>query len=196
MNTKSFLLLLAAVLVLGGGLGGAFFGGIAVGKSQDTVPETQVLSAPASVAAAAGQQTQGATDQQQSLDQLRQRLQGGEVSDEELAELRQQFQGEGGFAPGGGLFGGGGRGLVGTVEEISDGVITVNTPQGPLQATIGADTTIQVFAEGTAEDIETGVQVTVVGERGEDGNVAASNITVTPGGGEGFTFGGGGHQRQ
>jgi hypothetical protein len=193
VNTKSFLLLLAAVLVLGGGLGGAFAGGIAVGKNQDTDSGTQVVAA--SVPAVSGQQTQTAPDRQ-TLDQLRQRLQGGDVSDEELAELREQFQGAGGFGPGaGGFFGGGGRGgLIGTVEGISDGVLTINTSQGPLQATIGADTTIQIFAEGTAEDIETGTQVTIVGERSEDGTVEASSVIVTPGTGGGFFFGGG--QRQ
>jgi hypothetical protein len=115
------------------------------------------------------------------------------VSDEELAELRQQFQGSGGFGAGAGPFGGGGGrgGLIGTVEEISDGILTIDTPQGPLRATISADTTIQVFAEGTAEDIETGTQVTVVGVRGEDGTVVASSITVTPGTDGGFFFGGG-----
>jgi len=193
VNTRSFLLLLVAVLVLGGGLGGAFAGGIAVGKSQESDTDSAVLSAP--VAAAADQQAQALPDQQ-TRDQLRQRLQGGDVSDEELAELRQQFQGSGGFGAGAGPFGGGGGrgGLIGTVEEISDGIITINTPQGPLQATISADTTIQVFAEGTAEDIETGTQVTVVGVRGEDGTVAATSITVTPGTDGGFFFGGGQQQ--
>ncbi len=190
MNTRSFLLLLVAVLVLGGGLGGAFAGGIAVGKSQESDTDSAVLSAP--VAAAADQQAQALPDQQ-TRDQLRQRLQGGDVSDEELAELRQQFQGSGGFGAGAGPFGGGGGrgGLIGTVEEISDGILTIDTPQGPLRATISADTTIQVFAEGTAEDIETGTQVTVVGVRGEDGTVVASSITVTPGTDGGFFFGGG-----
>jgi hypothetical protein len=190
VNTRSFLLLLVAVLVLGGGLGGAFVGGIAVGKSQESDTDSAVLSAP--VAAAADQQAQALPDQQ-TRDQLRQRLQGGDVSDEELAELRQQFQGSGGFGAGAGPFGGGGGrgGLIGTVEEISDGILTIDTPQGPLRATISADTTIQVFAEGTAEDIETGTQVTVVGVRGEDGTVVASSITVTPGTDGGFFFGGG-----
>ncbi|MDP6403408.1 MAG: hypothetical protein QF467_07675 [SAR202 cluster bacterium] len=183
-------MLLVAVLVLGGGLGGAFAGGIAVGKSQESDTDSAVLSAP--VAAAADQQAQALPDQQ-TRDQLRQRLQGGDVSDEELAELRQQFQGSGGFGAGAGPFGGGGGrgGLIGTVEEISDGILTIDTPQGPLRATISADTTIQVFAEGTAEDIETGTQVTVVGVRGEDGTVVASSITVTPGTDGGFFFGGG-----
>ncbi len=182
---RNLLLLLAAVFVLGSGLGGAFAGGVAVGQSQDTDSGTQV-------AAAAGQQAQTAPGRQ-TLDQLRQRLQGSDVSDEELAEIRQQFQGAGGFGRGGGGFSGdGGRGgLIGTVEGISEGILTINTPHGPLQATIGADTTIQVFEEGTAEDLESGTQVIIVGERNEDGTVEASSVTVTPGTGGGFFFGGG-----
>ena len=148
MNTKAFMALVLAVLLLGGVLGGVFAGGIALGKSQGN-GETEITVLP-TTPQGAGQQSQGDSGFP-SLDQLRQRLQSGEITQEELAELRQQFQSQGGQAAGGGFGGrgfGGGGGLVGTIEKIEGNVLTANTQQGPLIATIGPDSTIQMFAEG------------------------------------------------
>ena len=151
----------------------------------------------------------------------------GNLSQEELDQLRQQFQGrfgqgtgdggqfgqrpggQGGFGqrPGGpGAFGqgqfgqpaGGGGGLTGTIEQIKGTTITINTSRGPLLATIGEDTTIQMFVEGTLADLQTGVQVTVTGQPGEDGSTEAQSIQIIPEG-EGGLFGagflGGGQRR-
>ena len=199
MNSKAFVTLLVAVLILGGALGGAFAGGVALGKNGgEEAPQSNL---PGTSSPPGGQQAQGQPDQGQ-LGLLRQRIQSGEISEEELAQLREQLQGQGGQAgqggpggPGGpgGLGGGGfaGRGgLTGTIESVGDGTLTINTPQGPLQATIGADTTIQVFAQGSVTDLETGVRVTVTGQRGDDGSVQAATIIVVPEGAEGFLGGG------
>ena len=173
MNTKAFMLLLVGVLVLGSSIGGAFAGGVAVGKSQEA--EAAPSSLPAQLPAGSGQQF---TDQ---------------FSQEQLDQFRQQFQGGGG---GGGRGGFGGRGgLSGTIESIEGNILTINTLQGPLQTTIGEDTVIQQFAQGTLADLQTGTRVTVTGERGEDGTVAASSILLTPEGTEGF-FGGGGRRQR
>ena len=197
MSTKAFMTLLIAVVLLGAGLGGAFAGGIALGKSQGDgeTPSTVLSTTPPG----SGQQAPSDTGVQ-SLDQLRQRLQSGEITQEELAEFRQQFQGQGGsaaggggFAGGGGLFGGrggGGGGLVGTIEKVEGNVVTVTTQQGPLIATIGTDSTIQVFAEGTLDDIQAGASVTIIGQPGEDGTVNAVSITINPEGTLGFPTGG------
>lgn len=133
-------------------MSGAFAGGIAVGKSQDTDSESTTV--PAQGLATASFRSQPTSDQQ-SLDQLRQRIKGGDVSDEEMDQLRQQFQASGGFGPGAGRSGADGQGgLIGAIEEISGDTLTVNTPQGPLRATIGPETVIQLFGEGTAEDLQ------------------------------------------
>ena len=195
MSTKAFMTLLITVLLLGAVLGGAFAGGIALGKSQGD-GETQNTVLP-TTPQGSGQQAQSDTGVQ-SLDQLRQRLQSGEITQEELAELRQQFQGQGGpagggFAGGGGLFGGrggGGGGLVGIIENVEGNVLTVNTQQEPLLATIGTDSTIQVFAEGTLADLQAGSRVTIIGQLGEDGTVNAISITINPEGASGFPTGG------
>ena len=127
---------------------------------------------------------------QEDLIELRQRIQSGEASLEELARIREQFQGR--FGQG---TGGDGRGfpegsvLAGTIESVEGNTVTVDTPQGLLQAMVGADTTIQKTDQGTLDDLEVGVQVTVIGQRGEDGAVQAVSISILPEGSD--RFGGG-----
>ncbi|MFH1560918.1 MAG: hypothetical protein ABID84_05905 [Chloroflexota bacterium] len=179
MNTKSFVSLMIAVLMLGGSLGGAFVGGIALGKSQaEKAPSS---SAPLSSDSSSQQPDQ--TSQEQ-LDEIRQWIQSGQLDTETRDQLRQQLQGQ--FGQGGipGLPNRGG--LTGTIEKVEGNTVTVNTPQGPLRATIGADTTIQMSVEGTVEDLATGTQVTVVGQPGEDGTVQATSIVLVPEGSTGF----------
>ena len=175
MNTKAFMLLLVGVLVLGGSIGGAFAGGVAVGKGQEA--EAAPSDVPTQLPAGSGQQF---TDQ---------------FSQEQLDQFRQQFQGE--FGQGAGVRGGfsGRGGLSGTIESIEGNILTINTLQGPLQTTIGEDTVIQQFAQGTLADLQTGARVTVTGERGEDGTVEASSILLIPEGTEG-PFGGGGRRQR
>ena len=192
MSTRAFVWLLVGFLAVGGALGGAFAGGVVLGKSQgDESNGNGVLPQPPS---SLGQQASTQTDAP-SLDQIRQRFQSGDISPEEAAQFRQQFQGQfGGGGPGGGgrRFGGG-AGMTGTIERIEGNFVTLNTPQGPLEVTIGEDTSIQMFAEGTLSDLLAGVRVTVTGERGEDGTVVATSILLVPeGGGGGGGFGGGG----
>ncbi len=169
MKTKVFVLLLAGVLVGGVGVGGAFAGGLALGKSQGKEAAQKTL--PTLSPSGSGQQTQG------------------QLTQEQLQQLRQQFQGQTGQGGAQGLPGRGG--LTGTIEKIEGNTLTINTAEGlPLQATIGANTTIQMSVQGTAKDLETGLRVTVVGQRGADGNVAATSIIITPAGVDGLLGGG------
>ena len=193
MNTKAFLLLLVGVLVLGGSIGGAFAGGIVLGKSQgEEAAPTSPYSLPQSDQT---QQLPGQLSQEQ-LEQMRQQMQSGQLSPEQLDQFRQQMQDQLGQGAGGMGFAGRG-GLTGIIEKIEGSTLTVNTAQGPLQATIGADTTIQMFSQGALADMETGIQVTVTGQRAEDGTVEATSILITPEGVGGFpgTFFGGRQQR-
>ncbi len=191
MTGRSFTLLIGVVVALGISIGGAFVGGIALGKSQDAEAAQATLEVPAT---SGGFQRPDGADAA-SLDRLRQRIQSGDATPEELAQLRQQFQGQGQF--GGGGFGGGGRlgggdfgrGLTGTIDALDGNVITVDTPQGPLQATVTDETAIQLFSQGSLADLLEGLRVTVIGQR-QDGAVEASAILLLPEGGEGF-FGGG-----
>ena len=154
MNTKVFVWLLAAMLALGGSIGGAFVGGIALGKSREA--EAAQVGSPALSpdGDSAGPSGGSVAD---TLSQLQQRFRSGDLDQEDLAGLRQRFQGE--FERG---FGGGGigdfdlsarTGLTGTVEAIVGDTLTIETARGPVQASIGADTAIQMFSDGSLEAV-------------------------------------------
>ena len=182
MSTKSFFWLVAGTLVVGVGIGAAISvvvalgDGAAVGTGQTSIP---------------AQSTSGAILQSPdrvgppSPDQLQEENQSGETSPAELGQLGQQPQGQAGQ---GGLESGAieGDSLTGTIEKIEGDTVTLNTPQGLLQAITAADTTIQMFSQGTAADLDAGVRVTVIGQRGEDGMVEARSISVIPEGAEGL----------
>lgn len=185
MKTKSFILLLALVFVFGTTLGGAFIGGIAVGSNQKEDAPTPSSPAPASSSSAQPQQGQFA---QQALQNLQERVRSGQLTQEQADQLRQQFQGRLGQAQAQGPVAR--AGLAGTIEKIEGNILTINTPQGPLQATIGQDTTIQKFAEITLADLLVGMTVTVVGQRGEGSAAEADSVIVLPEG-AGFPFGAG-----
>ena len=186
MNAKGFVLLLVIVLLVGGGLGGAVVGVVALSKSEGDKAAQSSIPTPA--ASNFQQQPSGQTDAP-SLDELRDRFASGDLTQEGLAELRQQFQGQFGQGESRQGFAGGPR-LIGTIEKVEGNTVTVNTVQGPLQALTGPDTTVQMSAEGTLADLQVGVQVRVIGQRGEDGAVVASSISILSEGEAGFPTGG------
>ena len=174
MSTRAVLLVVAGIAALAVSAGGAFAGGIAMGKSQ--AADEADLSSPAVLQPEGGT---GALD----LDALRQQFQSGEFDPDAFAQLREQFGGTGG-----GRRFGGGDGLFGTIETVEGDTLTIDTARGPLQVAVGPETTIQIFAEGTLAELEAGMRVTVTSERAADGSVVATSIVVTP---EGGGFGGG-----
>ena len=169
---------------------------------QATAESQQGSSGPSSA-----QPTAGTVDVAR-LRELALKAQSGELTEAEATELRQARQqfGGGGAAGGGGgaagRFGGGfggggggfGGGLRGTIQGIDGNTITVETSQGPLQVTVAADISVSLFTTGGLDDLETGMNITVNGERGEDGGVQANAITVIPEGTELFGGGGGGRR--
>ena len=166
MGNKAFLVLIAIAILLGAGLGGAFAAGVAVGRSQDD-----------------GQAANGVSIDTPVFTPPRAQEGLQEITPEQIQQFRQQL-GEGGGFPLGGAGGfplGGGelaaRALTGDIESIDGNVITVNTPQGPLQATLSEDTGIQLFSQGTPQDLEVGQQVVIRGERNEEGVIQATDVT-------------------
>ena len=145
MSNKGFMLTVVAVLILGGMVGGAFVAGLVVGGGSDEEEAPNVLTLPPPEGSGNAPTTGAPSGDIQSLGQIIQRVQSGEMTQEEVAQLRQMFQGGGFGGPGGRLGAGlaGGGVLSGTVESVEDGKITINTPQGPLEASIGPETVIQ-----------------------------------------------------
>ena len=193
MSTKAFISLVVGVLAFGAVIGGSFLGGLVIGKGQEA--EAAGIVAPVPQPPSAAPQTSGQTDGL-TLGRLQEQFQSGEVSPEDLAQLREQFQGQfGGGAPGGEGFAGGtrfggGGALTGTIEKVDGNIVTVNTPQGALLATVGDDTTIQKTVEVTTSELTEGTRVTVTGVRAEDGTLQANLIFVVPEGADGFGGGG------
>ena len=144
---KGFIILLAGMLVLGVALGGAFVAGTIVGGGdEETAATAPSIPAPTS----AGQTGGDAGSFQQ---QIRERIQSGELTAQDIAQLRQQVAAGGGGgagaaggagAGGGGAGGGGllaGTALQGTIEAIEGNVITLNTFQGSIQVTVASEAT-------------------------------------------------------
>jgi hypothetical protein len=193
------MMMLAVFVVLGVSFGGTFIGGVAVGKSQgdDSSADGSPLQPAAGLQQQASDQSSPGLQQTnaspEELSRLRERFQSGELGPDDLAEIRQRFQ-SGEVSPDelsqiGQRFGQGfgGRGaLTGTVNQVEGNTVTVETAQGAQQATINDETVIQRFAVVEPEDLQSGAQVAVIGQPGEDGLVVARLIFITPEGAASF----------
>ena len=199
--TKSFMMMLAVFVVLGVSFGGTFIGGVALGKSQsdDSAADSSgPLAGSGLQQQAAGQSGRGRGDQSgqgfqagsaspEDLARLRERFQSGDIAPDDLAQIRERFQ-SGEVSPDDlsqirerfGQVSGSRGALTGTINQVEGNTLTVETSQGALQATISDETVIQKFAVVELEDLQTGVQVAVIGQpEGEDGPVAARLIFIT-----------------
>jgi hypothetical protein len=166
VNIKAFLFLLVATLVVGVGLGGAAIGVVVLSNGDEEETSYLTLS------------TQPlAREREASKDEAN----GSGITQIDQAPLAQSQVGQA-FSDGGGL--------TGTIERIEGDVITINTFDGLSQASVGSDTFIQTFTEGTVADLEVGLPVRVVGQQGENGTLVARSLDVTPVGGS-SGFGGG-----
>lgn len=164
MSTKAFLVMLIGILLLGGAVGGAFVGGMALGESR----------------AEASEETNDSFQ-----------LPGGfqdQLTQEQIDQMKQRFTDQDGQTTDGGEVAGR-TGLTGVVQQLDGDTLTINTPKGPLQVDISEDTTIQKTVEGAPGDLQENVNVTVMGQRNEDGTIEASSVVIVPEG-TGFPTGG------
>ena len=231
--TKSFVVVAAIVILVGGSIGGAFTGGVILGRNQaeNETPAATNFVPPQDFAG------RGA-----ALQQFSNQIPLDEDGNPDFAALRQMAQEQGGglpttpgrtstastdadsddsdletpssmdndddddaeatesadtqpsftgFGRGLGPFGGGGA-TFGTIDSIGEGVVVINTPQGPVEASVGSETAIQVFTDGDLSDLIEGVSVMVIGlEDAESGKLEAVSIIASPEGAGGFPgFGG------
>ena len=197
---KVFSLFLMVALILGGSLGGAFAGGVALGKTQSEEP---------SGAQRAGNFSQRQADRSHGREQRAgpggQRQRGGQGAGPEGGaqragqggpdssgprvdgDGRQGFEGPRDGAEGGERRGRGGRGGVGgAIESIDGNTLTITTPRGPVTVNTYEETTVRKIVDGTIEDLTQGVQIRVTGARDEEGTVKATSITLVPEGAQEF----------
>ncbi len=108
--------------------------------------------------------------------------------------------GAGQGAGGGRGFGGLAAVVMGTVASFADGVLTLETADGPAEFTLADDTPVRIMttAAEAASELAAGVTVTAFVQREADGSLSAASVSVGGGGG-GFgrgLFGGGQGGRQ
>jgi len=194
---KVFSLFLMVALILGGSLGGAFAGGVALGKTQ---------SEQLSGAQRAGNFSQGQVDRSPGREQRAgpggQRQRGGQGAGLEGGAQRAgqggpdssgpRVDGDGSWGfegPRGGAEGGerrGRGGVGGDIENIDGNTLTITTPRGPVTVNTYEETTVRKIVDGTMEDLTQGVQIRVTGDRDEEGTVKATSITLVPEGAQEF----------
>ena len=121
------------------------------------------------------------------VQQLRQRLQSGDLSEDEARQafqrLREQF--------GGGPGGAGDSQAVGSIKSVEESAFTLATELASVSVSVGEDTIIRVTSVVEPTALTDGAQVMVVSER-VDGSTLARAITVIPEGQIGFRAGQGG----
>lgn len=124
---------------------------------------------------------------QEELQQLRQRLQSGELSAEERQEAIQRLRAQFGGGQGGqgGFGGGGGTQAIGSIESISGSTLSVSTELATISANVGENANIRITSVLEPTALTEGAQVVVVSERVE-GSTLARVITVVLEGQGGF----------
>lgn len=74
----------------------------------------------------------------------------------------------------------GGR-VIGQVQSIADGRLTVQTPNNSSQIVlVNGSTTYQKMTSGSASDVASGTQVIVTGQQNPDGSTTATSIQIVP----------------
>lgn len=198
-NSRSFLLSVVGVLALGGMIGGAFTAGLVVSGGSDDKATPNVLTLPTPRTSAAEPNAQS-RDASNDLTPPTPGTSAAELDvaagddlglDEVMKQIEAALQGGGGDikiqALGAedvdGVVGtGGDKGFAGTVQQVQEGIITISTPYGPLEAAIGPETVIQrtVVSLLTVDELSEGLEVQIVGQPNEAGLLEALEIFVLP----------------
>ncbi len=155
--------------------------------------EPQPTSPPAVAQVQTSQDAGGSTDEQapmteEEIQDLRQRLQSGELSEEEAQQAFQRLRSQFGDGPGG-PGGPGGSQVAGSIESLEESSLTVATDLASVSVDVGADTIIRITSVLEATALTDDTQVLVVSERME-GKTLARVITIIPEGQTGFRGGG------
>ena len=76
------------------------------------------------------------------------------------------------------LTAGGVETLAGTLKEVEDNRLTIETQDGAVTAIVEEGAALNLFLKVAPEDLEEGATLTIIGERGKDGITQASSILV------------------
>ena len=72
----------------------------------------------------------------------------------------------------------GGEALAGTVESVGEGSLTLATTEGTETVAVDGDTQLTLFLDRSLEDLEEGASVTLMGQRGEQGEMRAAVLLL------------------
>ena len=152
--------------------------------------EPQPTSPPAVAQVQTSQEAGGSNDEQapmteEEIQDLRQRLQSGELSEEEARQAFQRLRSQFGDGPGGP----GGSQVAGSIESLEESSLTVATDLASVSVNVGTDAVIRVTSVLEPTALADDTQVMVVSERLE-GKTLARVITIIPEGQTGFRGGG------
>ena len=174
MAMTRFGLVLLGVLLLGALLGSAFLLGLSVGN--DKLDEIQTPTRFSEASSTTSDSMTSVSEEQ--LEIIRQRF--PNITEEQIDNFRDRFTGQmaqgdpgQGFRP---------DGISGKIEGIQDRIISLTTSQGQLEIVTNSDTKIQRLSEITLDNLESGLNITIIGLRQESGQIEASTILVTPDG--------------
>ena len=68
--------------------------------------------------------------------------------------------------------------LSGTVESVEEGSLTLATTEGTETVAVDGDTQLTLFLDRSLEDLEEGASVTLMGQRGEQGEMRAAVLLL------------------
>ena len=195
MTTKAFSILLLASLVMGVALGGAFAGGVALGKNggPDQGQGSSSLRPPSGFQGEVGgtgsggreggfrdRSSGGAAGRPAGSDS---EGSGGGDSTNESRQSRHAGEGPAGSADRHPVSGTG-QEYFGTIASFQDDVVILDSPHGQVQATISESTGIQKTLTGSVDDLAVGAGVSVLGRPAEGGLVQARSLTLLSEGSE------------
>lgn len=198
ISGRSFILSIVGVLALGGVIGGAFTAGLVVsgGPDDESTPSVLTLPTPGTSAAEPDPRNRDASNVLNpptpgpSAAELKVEAGDDLGLDEVIRQIEAAFGGGGdikiqtlGAEDVGGVAGTGrDKGFAGTVQQVQEGRITINTPYGPLEAAIGPETVIQRTEVSilTVDELREGLEVQIVGQPNEAGFLEATEIFVVP----------------
>ena len=142
-------------------------------KPQSTSPP--VVAQVQTSQSAGGSSDEQAPMTEAEIQELRQRLQSGQLTEEEARQAFQRLRSQFGDGPGGP----GGSQVAGSIESIGESSLTVATDLASVSVNVGADTIIRVTSVLEPTALAEDAQVMVVSER-QDGRTLASVITIIP----------------
>jgi hypothetical protein len=178
MTMTRFTLLLLGVLLFGVLVGASFFIGLSLGNNRSDEIQTDTTSSVPRLAIS----DSGSPLSEQQIETIRQRF--PNITDEQIENLGDRLSGQ--MPQGDSVQAFRSGGVSGKIEGIQGRIVSLSTSQGQLEVVTNSDTRIQKLTDITLDNLESGLNITVIGSRQESGQLKASTVLVNLDGTETF----------